>query len=65
MALRASEAHFEARQAKPGEGWSVHVSWDTGRTARVDDFADRAEAEEWILSKSAAWVKARQTGSHD
>jgi hypothetical protein len=65
MALYASEAHFEARQAKRGESWQVLVTWDTGRTAQVDNFADRTEAEEWIKNKSAAWVKGRQTGSHE
>lgn len=65
MTLRASEAHFEARQIKRSEDWSVLVTWDTGRTAQVNNFADRAEAEEWIKNKSAAWVKARHTGSHD
>jgi hypothetical protein len=65
MALRASEANFEARQLKRGGGWYVLASWVGGRTAQVDDFANEAAAEEWIKSKSAAWLKARQTGSHD
>jgi hypothetical protein len=65
MALHASEAQFKARQNKHSEGWSVHVTWDTGRTAQVNNFADRAEAEEWIKNKSAGWLQARQTGSHD
>ena len=65
MALRPSEAHFKVHQVKLGGGWQVVVTWDSGRTAQVDNFADRTEAEEWIKDKSAAWLKARQTGSHD
>jgi hypothetical protein len=65
MALRALEARFKARQDKHGERWSVQVTWNSGRTAQVNNFSDQAEAEEWIKNGSAAWLKARETGSHD
>ncbi len=65
MGLRAAEAHFEARQLERDGGWHVVVTWTNGRTAQINNFTDGAEAEEWIKNKSAAWLKARQTGSHD
>jgi hypothetical protein len=65
MVLHASTAHFEARQLKRGEGWYVLVTWPNGSSALIHDLASEAEAEEWIKNKSAAWLKARLTGSHD
>ena len=66
MALRPLEVHFQARQAKRGEGWQVLATWDNGRTAQVGNFADRAEAEEWIKNKAAAWLPvSSDESSHD
>ena len=65
MALRASKAQFETRQFKRGGSWYVLVTWASGSSAKVNDFASGTEADEWIKNKSAAWLKARATGSHD
>ena len=65
MALRVSQPRFEARKQKHGDGWYVLATWPTGSTAEVKGFASEPEAQEWIENKSVAWLKARQTGSHD
>jgi hypothetical protein len=65
MATQASPARFEPRQQKRGLGWYVLVTWSSGTTAEVSGFRDESDAAEWIKNDSAAWLKARQTGSHD
>jgi hypothetical protein len=58
-------AHFKPVPLKHGDGWTVLASWDSGRTAEVNGFATKAEAQAWITTESAAWLTARHTGSHD
>lgn len=65
MALRVSKAHFQPRPNKRGDGWHILVTWNTGNSVQVPDFASEDEADDWIETKSADWLKARQTGSHD
>jgi hypothetical protein len=43
----------------------VLITRSTGSTAQLGDFATEADAVEWVNVESAAWLKTRQTGSHD
>ena len=65
MATPISPPRLEARQFKKGDGWYVLVTSSSGSTTNVGHFANEAEAEQWIKQDSAAWLKARLTGSHD
>ncbi len=65
MALTPSPVHFAARPLKSGDGWYVQVTWDSGRTAQVPDFATEADAKQWIRDESGVWLAERHTGSHD
>jgi hypothetical protein len=65
MTLQPLVPQFQSRQAKRGQGWLVHASWSSGRTADIPGFASEAEADDWIVSKSPAWLAARLTGSRD
>ena len=65
MQVLASPPRLESRPLKRGGGWYVLVTWSSGRTAQVNDFASETEAEQWISNASAAWLAARQTGSRD
>ena len=65
MALQPLVPRFQSREARHGKGWLVHASWSSGRTADIPGFATKAEADEWIASKSQGWLEVRLTGSHD
>ena len=60
-----SPPRLETRQFKKGDGWYVLVTSSSGSTTQVGHFASEAEATQWIKKDSVAWLKARQTGSHD
>jgi hypothetical protein len=65
MALRAAVPKFELHEVKRCDAWFVHASWSNGRTADIGNFRTEAEAAHWIESRSAAWLNARLTHSHD
>jgi hypothetical protein len=65
MALGPSPVHFKPHPLRSGDGWFIQVTWDSGRTAEVPNFASEADAERWIAHESALWLAERHTGSHD
>jgi hypothetical protein len=55
MAESAPPAKLVPRSLAGGEGWYVQVDWPDFEE-QVGAFASRAEAEEWITTKSADWL---------
>jgi hypothetical protein len=44
---------------KIGGGWRVKIQWEEGPSEQVLGFKTKADAQDWIVHKSAAWLKAR------
>jgi hypothetical protein len=55
MAESAPPPKLVARLLVGGEGWYVQVDWQDFEE-QVGAFASRAEAEEWIATKSEDWL---------
>jgi len=48
---------FKAKSFKDGSGWYVEAEWSDGLIQHVDDFGSDTEAKEWVIHKSAGWLK--------
>ena len=62
MSLQPLGSKFQIRQARRGQGWLVHASWSSGRTADIPGFATEAEADDWIRSKSRGVARGAADG---
>jgi hypothetical protein len=41
--------------------WAVEAEWPDGTLERIDRFADRSSATDWMSTRSDAWLRARRT----
>ncbi|SDR53658.1 hypothetical protein SAMN05519103_04770 [Rhizobiales bacterium GAS113] len=48
---------FEAAEMKIGTGWYVLVTHPKGQQSHLGGFKTESEANGWIESKSAEWLK--------
>jgi ABC-type proline/glycine betaine transport system substrate-binding protein len=46
---------FDAVQLKDGSGYFVRVTWSDGFEQQINDFADEAEARQWITDNAPNW----------
>jgi hypothetical protein len=60
MAQKHSVPQLTSREYKDGRGWYVEAMSDGGVAENVGDFASDAEAKDWIVRKSEAYLKARR-----
>jgi hypothetical protein len=47
------------RRYKDGSGWYLETVGDDGVAENIGDFSSEAEAQDWIVHKSAAFFNAR------
>jgi hypothetical protein len=64
MTDRAPDATFDPVQLKDGSGWYVRLTLPDGREPQIDGFKTEAEAQDWIKSKSAEWLKSYEGGKY-
>jgi hypothetical protein len=53
---------FEAVQAD--QAWAVHVNFPDERYTRINGFATKAEANEWIENMARSWLAGYQGGRY-
>lgn len=46
---------FDTVQLKDGSGYFVRVTWSDGFEQQINDFADEAEAQQWITDNALNW----------
>ncbi|CAN7749876.1 hypothetical protein LJR034_006840 [Caballeronia sp. LjRoot34] len=46
---------FDVVQLKDGSGYFVRVTWSDGFEQQINDFADEAEAQQWITDNAQNW----------
>jgi len=52
-----SQPTFTPKSFKDGSGWYVEAVWPDGFIQHVDDFGSDTEAQDWVIHKSAGWLK--------
>ena len=55
---------FKASEMKAGSGWFVLVTFPDGQQTEIYDFNTKAEAREWIATKSAGWLEGYKGGRY-
>ena len=58
-ALKNLQPQTTLRRNKDGSGWYLETVGDDGVAENIGDFSSEAEAQDWIVHKSAAFFNAR------
>jgi hypothetical protein len=53
------------RRYRDGSGWYLEAVGENGVTENIGDFSSEAEANDWVVHKSAAFFKARSRSTSD
>jgi hypothetical protein len=59
MQKSAGGVTFDLKPLKVREGWYIVVTYPGGMQEHIPGFHSQVEAEEWLASKSQAWLRAR------
>jgi hypothetical protein len=59
MQKSADGITFDLKPLKVREGWYIVVTYPGGMQEHIPGFHSQVEAEEWLASKSQAWLRAR------
>ena len=63
MADVKSQVEFEPVETKANAEWHVKVMLPSGKQFSLGGFRSEVEAREWIVRKSAAWLKLKECES--
>ena len=56
--LPLAPLRFEPHRVDHGNGWCVLITWDDGKTDKVEGFGSHSAAEAWIETESDSWERA-------
>jgi hypothetical protein len=56
MTGRDHSPSLEPRKLQGEDVWYVAIVWPDGRSEQVGAFRTKAETEDWIANRSAAWL---------
>lgn len=57
--MAKSDSALTIRPAKIGPGWSVFIAHEYGASDEIGNFTSEKSAQDWIDTKSTAWLRDR------